>query len=133
MDLTAEQPDLKIGSAASMVDVTIDSVTFEIDDNTLNIATPQLTIYVAPSSVTMPGAGAQAIATIDSINASATTNGPVEVDFTDTGKAALSQALSTYQTPFNVLIGSSVTLAGGDPVPTGKLDAIVHIDAHASE
>ena len=34
--------------------------------------------------------------------------------------------------PFNVIVGSQLVLQEGDPVPTGKLDAIVHIVAHAS-
>ncbi len=39
--------------------------------------------------------------------------------------------MSTFKTPFNVIVGATITLHDGDPVPTGKLDANVHIKAHA--
>jgi len=35
------------------------------------------------------------------------------------------------QTPFNVLVGSTLVIHSGTPVPNGKLDAVVHIKGHA--
>ena len=48
-----------------------------------------------------------------------------------TGKADLVNIMSTFKTPFNVLVGSTLVVTMGTPVPAGKLDAVVHIKAHA--
>ena len=39
--------------------------------------------------------------------------------------------MSTYKNPFNIIVGSDLRIEAGDPVPTGKLDAVVQIKAHA--
>jgi hypothetical protein len=39
--------------------------------------------------------------------------------------------MSNYKNPFNVIVGSTLTLKMGDMVPTGRLDAVVQITAHA--
>jgi hypothetical protein len=39
--------------------------------------------------------------------------------------------MSTFKTPFNILVGSSLLVTAGQPVPMGKLDAVVHIKGHA--
>jgi hypothetical protein len=39
--------------------------------------------------------------------------------------------MSTYKNPFNVIVGAKLTIKDGDPVPTGKLDAVVKITGHA--
>ena len=51
------------------------------------------------------------------------------------GKQNLIDVMSTYKNPFNVIVGtlemSPIAIKAGDPVPTGKLDAVVQITAHA--
>ncbi len=44
----------------------------------------------------------------------------------------LSAAMSAYDTPFNIIVGTTLLLRAGDSVPTGELDARLHITAHAS-
>jgi hypothetical protein len=39
--------------------------------------------------------------------------------------------MSTYKNPFNVIVGSTLVISAGDMVPTGKLDAVIQIKAHA--
>jgi hypothetical protein len=39
--------------------------------------------------------------------------------------------MSTYKTPFNVIVGSSLTVTQGQQIPQGKLDAVIKIRAHA--
>jgi hypothetical protein len=132
INLVMEKPELQSINDEPVIKVTIDTVTYEVKTNSLNVATPPMTIFVAPISVTKPNdAAAKAIATVDPVPAGMVTDGPQPVTFTDTGKMELINIMSTYKIPFNVLVGSTLTVNAQTPVPTGKLDAIIHIKAHA--
>ena len=52
--------------------------------------------------------------------------------FTADGQATLSATLADFKNPFNIIVGGTLLLAHGDEVPKGKLDASVHVRAHAS-
>jgi hypothetical protein len=132
VNLVMEQPELKTINDQPAIKVSIDSVTYEVPTNTLNVATPALTIYVAPMSVVKSTDPlAKPIGTIPAIAAGTTTTAPQAIQFTDTGKADLVNIMSTFKTPFNVLVGGSLVVTAGQAVPSGKLDAVVHIRGHA--
>jgi hypothetical protein len=132
VNLVMEKPELKSINDEPVIKVSIDSVTYEITTNTLNVATPEITLYVAPMTVIKPtDPMAQAIGTIMPVPAGQTTTSPQSIMFTDAGKAELVNIMSTFKTPFNVLVGSSLVVKSGQPVPMGKLDAVVHIKGHA--
>lgn len=132
VDLVKEKPELQQINDQPVIKVTIDSVTYEVTANTLNVATPPMTIYVAPSSVMDPkDPMAKAIGTIAAVPAMTTTTAPQAMTYSDTGKADLINIMSTFKSPFNIIVGATLTLKAGDPVPTGKLDAVVHVKAHA--
>ena len=129
VNLLAEAPELKSIDDQPVIKVTVDSMTYDIEVNTLDVATPELTLYVAPMSVMSPtDAQALAIGTIPPVPAGETIRGRV-VEFTPDGKARLASIMSTFKTPFNVLVGSSLTVTG--ELPTGKLDAVVSIRGRA--
>lgn len=133
VDLISEKPELKSINDQSIIDVTIDTVTYEIPSNTLNVATPPLTVYIAPSSVVKvdtTNAQIKAIGTIDAVPAGQT-SGPKDIKFTADGKKLLVDIMKQFKTPFNILVGASITVSSGQEVPTGKLEAVVHIRAHA--
>lgn len=133
VDLVAEKPELKSINDEPVIKVTIDSVTYEVTQNTLNVATPTINVYVGATSVvnpTDPANPGTLIGTIPPI-AAGQTSGPQMLMFTPTGKAELIKIMSTFKTPFNVLVGSSLLVTAGQPVPTGKLTAVVHITGHA--
>jgi hypothetical protein len=132
VDLVMEKPELKSINDEPVIKVTIDSVTYEVNTNTLNVDTPEVTLYVAPMSVMKPSDPlAKAIGTIPPVPAGQVTTSPQPIMFTSTGKADLVNIMSTFKTPFNVLAGASILVSAGDPVPMGKLDAVVHIKGHA--
>lgn len=132
IDLLTEKPELKSINDEPVIKVTIDSVTYEVTQNTLNVATPEMTIYVAPMSVMDPkDPQAKAIGTIAPVPAGTTTTKPESIAFNANGKAELVSIMSTFKTPFNVLVGSTLVVRAGTPVPMGKLDAVVHIKGHA--
>jgi hypothetical protein len=132
INLVMEKPELQSISSEPLIKVTIDSVTYAVTGNSLNVDTPELTIYVAPTTVVTPkDALATPIGTIASVPAMHTTTTPEPLVFTSTGRAQLVSIMSSFKTPFNVLLGASIIVTAGEPVPTGKLDAVVYIKGHA--
>ena len=132
IDLLTEKPELKSINDEPVIKVTLDSVTYEVTTNTLNVATPEMTVYVAPISVMEPSDPlAKPIGTIPPVAANTTILTPAPIMFTAAGRAELINAMSTFKTPFNIIVGSTLVVRQGQPVPTGKLDAVVHITGHA--
>jgi hypothetical protein len=132
IDLITEKPELKSINDEPVIKVTLDSVTYDVPANTLNVATPVMTVYVAPMSVMEPSDPlAKPIGTIASVPAGTTVTTPQPIAFTATGKADLIGMMNNFKTPFNVIVGSTLVVAQGQPVPMGQLDAVVHIKAHA--
>jgi hypothetical protein len=130
VDLLTDQPELKTINDQPVIKVSIDSVTYEVPANSLNIDTPMLLVYVAPLSAIASDPGAQLIGTIPPVT-KMTTFGAQPLTFTPTGKAALINIMSTFKTPFNVLVASSLVIRAGQMLPMGKLDAVVKIRGHA--
>lgn len=132
VDLGMEQPELNTINGEPIIKVTLDSLQYEVTANTLNVATPPLTVYVAPMSVMDPkDPQAKPVATVDSVPAGMTV-ALADMTYDDQGKQNLIDTMGSYKNPFNVIIGATLTVKAGDMVPTGKLDATVHIKAHAS-
>ena len=130
VNLVMEKPELS-SVDSSVLKVSVDSVTYDIKSNTLNVDTPPILVYVGPMAALKPSdASVQEIAALDPVPAGWTTTGQA-VKFTAAGKTALGNIMATFKTPFNVLVGSSLTIGAGDPLPTGKLEAVVHINGHA--
>ncbi|HEY0194500.1 MAG TPA: hypothetical protein VGC42_25485 [Kofleriaceae bacterium] len=134
VDLLMEAPDLKSVSDQSVVKVAVDTVTYEVTTNSLNIDTPDLAVYVAPMSVTKADPSntqIKQIGTIPGIAAGQKTSAPRPIQFTATGKSELQDIMGSFKTPFNVLVGSALTVDQHTMVPTGRLDAVVHVVGHA--
>jgi hypothetical protein len=132
VDIGTEKPEIKTVASQPVIKVGIDAVTYEVTTNTLNVPTPELTVYVAPMSVIDPNdPSAMAIGTIAPIQPMKTTSGPQPMVFTATGQQTLANIMGSWKTPFNVIVGGTVQVMMATPVPSGKLDAVVHIKAHA--
>ncbi len=132
VDLLAEKPELQQINDEPVIKVTIDSVTWEVPSNTLNTEVPPLTVFVAPMSVMDPNSpDAKPIGTISGVAPGEVTDGPQQLAFTATGKADLVAAMSTFKTPFNIIVGSTIVITEGQSVPQGRLDAVVHVKGHA--
>jgi len=132
VDLAMESPEVATINSEPIVKVTIDNVTYQVTGNTLNVATPVMTVYVAPMSVMDPkDPSAKAIGTIDPI-AAMTTLATTNMTYTDGGKQALADIMGNYKVPFNVIVGTTLMIEQGNQVPTGKLDAVVNVTAHAA-
>jgi hypothetical protein len=131
VNLLMEQPDLMTINDQPVIKVSIDSVTYAVTSNSLNVDTPAIDVYVAPISALKPtDAQAKLIGTIPAIPRM-TTSDYQALEFTPTGKSALVNIMSMFKTPFNVMVASSLVISAGQMLPTGKLDAVVRIRGHA--
>jgi hypothetical protein len=100
-------------------------------NNTLSVETPELKVYVAPMSIMDPNDPmAVQIGSVAPVPAMATV-ALRDMTFTDAGKTSLVDIMSSYKNPFNIIVGSQLVVREGDQVPSGKLEARVHITAHA--
>lgn len=132
VDLVMEKPELQSINDEPVIKVTVDSVTYRVTSNSLSVATPEIQVYVAPISVLRPDdPQVKLIGTIPPVPAGSVIDAPQPLRFTATGKAELVDIMSSFKTPFNVLVGSSLRVTAGQVVPTGKLDAVVSIKGHA--
>ena len=135
IDLVMEKPELNSINDKPVIKVTIDSVAYSVTSNTLNVATPEMGVYVAPITVMDPkDPMAKQVGIIASVPAGATV-ATRDMTYTADGKQVLIDTMSTYKNPFNVIVGTSVdnpiVIKAGDSVPMGKLDAVIQIRAHA--
>lgn len=134
IDLVMEKPELNSINDKPVIKVTIDSVTYSVTSNTLNVATPEMGVYVAPITVMDPSDPmATKVGIIASVPAGATV-ATRDMTYTTDGKQALIDTMSTYRNPFNVIVGTvdnPIVIKAGDALPMGKLDAVIQIKAHA--
>ncbi len=120
IDLAKEVPDLGQVKGSLLTKVLLKTISITID-NSLNMATPPVDLYVAPKAVTSgTDPKASKIGTIPSKPAG------FKGTETITVQTAAQEAFSTYakdfQTPFNILAATSVLVKSGSPTPMGKLD-----------
>ncbi|HEY5922172.1 MAG TPA: hypothetical protein VIV11_10900 [Kofleriaceae bacterium] len=135
IDLVTEKPELKQIDDRPVISVEVDSVRYTVTANTLNVNTPEMGVYVAPITVMDPkDPMAKQIGIIEAVPAGATVAAK-DMAYTPNGKQTLVDTMSSYKSPFNVIVGTSATnpivITAGQPVPMGKLDAVIQIRAHA--
>jgi len=132
VDLSKEQPELQTLNSEPVIKVSIDSVSYDVASNNLNVATPEISVSVGPTTaVSATDAQVKVIGTIPAIPAGFVTMGRQQLVFTPTGKAQLIDIMSHFKTAFNVWAGSSILVTSGQALPTGQLAAVVHIAGHA--
>jgi hypothetical protein len=132
VDLLSEKPELKTINDQPIIHVTIDSLTYQVTANTLNTSTPEMKVYVAPMSVMDPNDPlAKQIGTIAAVPAMMIV-AETPMVYTATGQQTLVDTMGDFKNPFNVIVGAQLDLRSGQMVPSGKLDANVHIKAHAA-
>jgi hypothetical protein len=131
VDLYSEKPELQTIDNQPLVNVTIDNVHYQVTENTLNFDTPELVLYVAPKTVMNPSdPQARRIGVIPTVPAGSQ-SGAQDILVTPDGEVDLKAFMRDYRTPFNIIIGSEVTVQAGDPMPIGRIIADVGVEAHA--
>jgi len=109
-----------LSSYTSLVSISISSIKYTVTSNTLNVAVPPLSIYLAPNGVTSPtGPGAQLFGTVPAIPAGSTPTGNVQLV---SNAAAIFQTFtSSLSMPFEIITAATVVIGAGTPVPTGAI------------
>ncbi|MEZ4402847.1 MAG: hypothetical protein R3B06_22695 [Kofleriaceae bacterium] len=131
VDLLTEKPELSSIQDEPVITVTIDAITYSVTENAMNVDTPEMKVYAAPSTVTRAGDPlAREIGTVAPIPAG-TTLPETAVVLSPTGKATLAEFMGDFKTPFNIVVGSSLMVSQGQQVPAGKLVVKVAVKAHA--
>jgi len=130
VNLLDEKPELQTIDEQPLIDVTIDAITYSITENTMTVETPEMVVYVAPITAMTPGnPSARPVGTIAPVPAGAELSG--SVNLTVEGRADLREFMNDFRTPFNIIVGTEVEINANDPVPDGKLTAVVNVSAHA--
>lgn len=130
VDLYNEKPELQTIEDQPLLDVTIDAINFEVSANTLNVDTPEMVVYAAPSTVMAPDVRALRIGTVPPVPAG-TTRSLTPINFDPAGRANLASFMSDFKTPFNIIVGSELLVEDGDMIPAGALTVRVVVEAHA--
>ncbi|HVV82025.1 MAG TPA: hypothetical protein VHE35_03055 [Kofleriaceae bacterium] len=131
IDLVTEKPELQSINDEPIIDVTIDSIDYQVTANTLNVPTPEMGVWAAPATVMVPGdPGSKRVGTVPSVPAGATLP-TTSMVFDPSGKDNLKSFMGSYKTPFNIVVGSGMTLHQNSPVPQGAMTVKVSIAAHA--
>ncbi|WP_428263849.1 hypothetical protein [Haliangium sp.] len=131
VDLYSENPELQTINDQPLVDVRVESVYYTVTENTLNIATPEFTLYMAPQNVFSGDAPeAREVGRIEPI-AAMSQKGRTEILVDEVQETSLRSFMSDYRTPFNIIIEAEILVQAGDPIPTGRISTQVGVDASA--
>ena len=116
-----------LSSYTSLVSISISSIKYAVRNNTLNVAVPPLSIYLAPNTVTDPtDSRAVLFGTVPSIPAGGMPSGNVNLE---PNAAATFQSFTSgannLKTPFEIITAATVVIGAGTPVPTGAITIAV--------
>lgn len=103
----------------------------------LNVATPPLDIFIGGAEAMAPtDAGVEKLGTLGSIppgvapsakpdctkGAATGKDTACDLQLTDAGKSVLATLAKNIKTPFNIIVVGHLSVAGGEPLPSGDLD-----------
>jgi hypothetical protein len=124
IDFKKEVPQLASVSDQHLANMSFESLNYAVTSNTLNVAVPQLQLYLAPGTVTMlPSDQAVPFGTVDMIPAGQTPSGSITK--ADDADATFARFGSDLTAPFNILIGTTIVVPSGSPTPTGRVSVAV--------
>jgi hypothetical protein len=119
----SQDPALKQYDGMVFTDVLLKEIDLVID-NQLNVSTPPVSLFIAPSDVTSSTApGAQLLATIPTQPPGF--KGNVVVPLDSNAQQLFSTFARATKTPFNLIMSASVLVKAGEPVPSGHVDLTV--------
>ena len=131
VDLFSEKPELQKIDDQPLLKVSLSRISYDVMENTLNIASPEMMVYVGPQTVQSPGdPQAVAFARIAPVPAGTTVLNQ-DVELIASGQQALRDLMSDYRTPFNIILGTQLQVSAGDVVPMGRIAATIRVQATA--
>jgi hypothetical protein len=131
VDMSSDNPEINTVANEPVVQVSIDNIAYQVVENTMNVETPIFTVFAAPSTIMSTGdPEADAVGQIPPVPPD-TLVPETDITIDQNGQDALASKMGDYMTPFNVIVGAEIDIGQGDPVPQGKLTAVVRVRAHA--
>ncbi len=123
IDLGKEVPALAGAAAKVLSDILLKELDLTVASS-FNVALPPVSLFVAPANVTSgANPGARKIATLRMFPAGY--RGQERVPLDAQAQQAFSDFAKNFQTPFNMIFSTTVTVKGGTPAPQGQLDVTV--------
>jgi hypothetical protein len=111
----------ELSSFTGLVTIKINRISYEVTANTLNIAVPDIALYLAPSGVTDPNdPSARKFGTLPAIAAGDTPSGDVVLE--PDANQVLAAFTSNIQAPFTFIAGTTLKVSHS---PTGKIDVAI--------
>jgi hypothetical protein len=129
VDLVQEVPALASVKGQIFSDVFLKQIDLTID-NSMNVTLPPVYLYLAPANVTSAShKDARRIATIPMKPPGF--KGMESIPLDAEAQRTFSTFAKDFQTPFNIIISTTILIKGGTPAPMGKLDVTVGGKAEA--
>lgn len=125
IDLKKEVSALSSFSSQSVIDVTINKITYDITQNTLNVDLPAVELFVASQGATSTAdPSAKLFGTVPPTSHGKTlTGGTVAVD--PQGQEAFKAFAHNFGTPFVFMARTKVVVPGGTPLPMGAISLTI--------
>jgi hypothetical protein len=118
VDLRNEIPALSGLSSQAVADIYISKLQYDVN-NMMNIAMPEVDLYLAPQDVTSASDPAAAkFATIPSVGAMSMGQGDAVLE--SNSRQVFSPYAHQFGTPFNFIARATVKVPPGSPAPTGS-------------
>jgi hypothetical protein len=119
---------MSLSSYTSFANITISAINYTVQNNTLNVALPPVSIYLAPMGITDPtDPKAQLFGTVPSIAAGTDPSG--SVNLVPNAGAVFQMFTRSLATPFQIIAATTVVVEAGMPVPNGavtvKVDGVI--------
>jgi hypothetical protein len=114
----------QLSTASKLANVSLQSLDYAVTTNTLNVAVPPLTLYLAPMGVTDPNS-AQAVkfGTVPSIAAMQMPTGSVQLE--PDSDATFATFAADLSVPFGIIAATTVSVPSGSATPQGALSVDV--------
>jgi hypothetical protein len=119
-EMNLKQEASELSGVTSVVDISIESISYSVTTNTLNVDLPPVQIFLAPSGVTDPAdPRAMLFGTVPSVAAGDTASG--EVILAANAGAVFKSFTRDLNTPFTFIAATTVKIASGSGIPSGQL------------
>ena len=125
VDLTGEEDLKDFVDAGKVKNVRIESIKYNISQNTLNYDLPNLKMYMDDHDVSGLTQASQLIATLPSITAGAT--GPGEVQWAPNGQSILSDYMMTFKFAIIGVATVEIDTAQNRAIPAGQMAGTVEV------
>jgi hypothetical protein len=123
VDFAHDAPELAQARGQVPAEVTLESLDYTVASD-LNVALPEVTLYVAPESVASADSGqAHRLGVVPLTNTGFQGNGTITLDAD--ARRAFEALARDLQTPFHLIAATTIMIRSGSPAPSGQVELSV--------